>query len=127
MPGFLARTLITAFGLWLADVLLAGVHFDGALALFIAALLLGLTNAFIRPIVVVLTLPITLLTLGFFLLVVNGLMVLLVAYFMPSFHLEGLWTAILASIIVGLTGWAANAFIGEKGTVEVWRVKRGGQ
>lgn len=121
MRGFLARLFITAFGLWIADMLLAGVHFDGLAALWIAALLLGLVNAIVRPILIVLTLPFTLLTLGLFILVINGAMVLLVARLMPSFHVEGLWSAILASIIVGLTGWLANGFVGNRGTVEVWR------
>jgi putative membrane protein len=125
MRGFLARVLITAFGLWIADLVLAGVRFDGAGPLFLAAFLLGLVNAFIRPIVIILTLPFTLLTLGLFLFVVNGAMLLLVARFMDAFQLEGLWTAILASIIVGLTGWIANGFIGDRGRVEVWKTKQG--
>ena len=120
MRGFLARVLITAFGLWLADMLLAGVRFDGAGPLFIAALLLGVVNAVVRPVVVLLTFPFTFVTLGLFLLVVNGLMVLLVAWMMPAFHVEGLGPAILASIIVGLTAWAANWFIGDRGSIHVW-------
>lgn len=124
MRGFFARVLITAFGLWIADVLLAGVRFDGAGPLFLAAFLLGLVNAFIRPIVIVLTLPVTLVTLGLFLLVINGAMVLLVARLMDAFHLEGLGTAIVASIIVGITGWFANAFVGDRGKVEVWKVRQ---
>lgn len=123
MRGFLARVFITAFGLWVADVVLAGVRFDGAGPLFLAALLLGLVNAFIRPIVIVLTLPFTLLTLGLFLFVINGAMVLLVARVMEAFHLEGLGTAIIASIIVGITGWLANGFVGDRGKVEVWKAK----
>jgi putative membrane protein len=122
MTGFIARVLITAFGLWMADMLLGGIRFDGLLALWIAALLLGIVNAIVRPIVIFLTLPITLITLGLFLLVVNGLMVMLVGWLMPSFHIAGLGAAILASIIVGLTGWAANAFVGNR-RVEVWTVK----
>ena len=124
MRGFIARVLITAFGLWIADVLLAGVRFDGAAPLFLAAFLLGLVNAFIRPVVIILTLPFTLLTLGLFLFVINGAMLLLVARLMAAFHLEGLWTAILASVIVGLTGWIANGFVGDRGRVEVWKVKQ---
>jgi len=124
MRGFLARVLITAFGLWIADLLLDGLRFDGAGPLFLAAFLLGLVNAFIRPIVIILTLPVTLVTLGLFLFVINGAMLLLVARLMDAFHLEGLWTAILASVIVGLTGWIANGFVGDKGRVEVWKVKR---
>ena len=124
MRGFFARVLITAFGLWVADLLLGGLRFDGAGPLFLAAFLLGLVNAFIRPVVIILTLPFTLLTLGLFLFVINGAMLLLVARLMDAFHLEGLWTAILASVIVGLTGWIANGFVGDKGRVEVWKVKQ---
>ncbi len=123
MSGFIARVLITGFGLWMADMLLGGIRFDGVLSLWGAALLLGIVNAIVRPIVIFLTLPITLITLGLFLLVVNGLMVMLVGWLMPSFHLAGLGAAIFASIIVSLTGWAANAFVGNR-RVEVWTVKR---
>jgi putative membrane protein len=122
MFGFLARVLITAFGLWLADIVLDGVRFDGALSLFLAALLLGLTNAVVRPVVIFLTLPITLVTLGLFLFVINGLMVMFVAWLMPSFHLGGLVPAVLASVIVGLTGWVANAFVGER-KMEIWTAR----
>jgi putative membrane protein len=121
MRGFLARVLISAFGLWIADLVLAGVRFDGASSLFLAALLLGFVNAIVRPIVVVLTLPITLLSLGLFIFVINGAMLLLVARLMPSFHLEGLGTAIVAWVIVGLTNWVANGFIGHRGRVAVIR------
>ena len=124
MRSFLIRLIITAFGLWAADALLGGIHFDDVRSLWIAAMLLGLVNAFIRPVVFILTLPFTLLSLGLFIFVVNGLMVLLVASLMPSFHTEGLRSAIAASVIVGLTGWAANAFVGGKKSVEV-RVVRG--
>jgi len=114
MTSFFARLFVTAFGLWMADQLLSDVHFDTAVSLWIAALLLGFVNAVLRPIVFFLTLPITFLTLGLFIFVVNGAMVLLVARLMPSFHIDGLGTAILASIVVGLTGWAANTFIGKQ-------------
>jgi putative membrane protein len=59
-----------------------------------------------------------------FLLVVNGSMVMLVAWLMPSFHLAGLGSAILASVIVGLTGWLANAYVGDRARIEVWKTKR---
>src|SRR5256885_3012880 len=117
MRGFLARVLITAVGLWIADLLLAGIRFDGAGSLFLAAALLGVVNAIVRPIVILLTLPVTLLTLGLFLFVINGGMILLVAWMMPAFHVAGLSSAILASIIVGLTGWAANSYVGDRGAL----------
>lgn len=123
MRGFLARLFITAFGLFMADTVLSGIRFDGVMALWLAAFLLGMTNAFVRPLVILLTLPLTLVTLGLFLFVVNGAMVMLVAAIMPTFHSDGLGASILAAIFVGLTGWAANAFVGSKGRVEVWRVR----
>jgi putative membrane protein len=122
--GFIARVFITGLGLLLADALLPGVRFDGAVSLWLAALLLGVVNAFVRPLVILVTLPLTLLTLGLFLLVVNGMMVLLVAWLMPSFHIAGLGSAILAALIVGLTGWLANAYVGDRAKIEVWKVKR---
>ncbi len=114
MSSFIARVFLTAFGLWMADQILSGVSFDSAASLWIAALLLGIVNAIVRPVVFILTLPITLLTLGLFVFVLNGAMVLLVDRLMPSFQIDSLGTAILASIIVSLTGWAANAFLGKK-------------
>ena len=112
MLAFIARLLITAFGLWVADELLSGVQFDTTTSLLAAAFLLGLVNAVVRPVVFFLTLPITFLTLGLFILVINGCMVLIVSRIMSSFHIDSLGTAILASLIVGLTGWATNRFIG---------------
>jgi len=109
MRGFIFRVLITSLGLWLADTMLSRMSFDDAGTMILSALLLGIVNAFVRPIVVVLTLPITLLSLGIFLFVINGAMILLVAGVMPAFHLEGLGTAMVASIVVGLTSWLANA------------------
>jgi putative membrane protein len=112
MRSFIARLLVTAFGLWVAEEVLSGVYFDSTTALLTAALLLGLVNAVVRPVVFFLTLPITFLTLGLFILVINGCMVFLVSWIMSSFHIDNLGTAVLASLIVGLTSWAANRFIG---------------
>ena len=112
MNSFIARVFVTALGLWIAEEVLRGVYFDSTTALLGAALLLGLVNAVVRPVVVLLTLPISILTLGLFVLVINGGMVLLVSWIMSSFHIDSLGTAVLASLIVGVTGWAANQFIG---------------
>ena len=109
MRGFISRVLITSLGLWLADVMLSRMSFDDVPSMILSALLLGIVNALVRPFIVVLTLPITLLSLGIFLLIINGAMVMLVAHLMPAFHLEGLGTAVMASIVVGLTSWIANA------------------
>lgn len=115
--------LLTAFGLTLADFVLSGVSLDSWVTLAVAALLLGFVNAFVRPLVIFLTFPLTLFSLGLFLLVINGTMVMLVAWLVPSFHLDGLGWGVLAAIIIGLTGWIANAFVGPTGRVEVWTIK----
>jgi putative membrane protein len=115
MIGFIIRALIAAVGLWLASKVVHGIGYDSLKSLLWAALLLGLANAVVRPILILLTLPFTIITLGLFLLVINGLMLLLVAHFIHGFHVHGLWNAILGSIVVGLTGWVGSWFIGAGG------------
>ena len=124
MTGFIVRLLITACGLWLADALLDGVQISGPFTLLVAALLLGLVNAVVRPLVVLLTLPITFVTLGLFLLVINAAMLGLVAALLPGFSIAGLLSGIGAWLIVSLTGWLASQFIGPRGRYEVLVVER---
>ena len=121
MKGFFFRLVITGLGLWVAETIVPGVQIDGWGNLLVAALLLGIVNAVIRPIILILTLPLTVLTLGLFILVVNGISVALVAWLMPGFTLAGLWAAILTSIVVGLTSWLASAFVGGSGRIERYR------
>ena len=121
MKGFFFRLVITGLGLWVAETIVPGVEIDGWGNLVVAALLLGIVNAVIRPIILILTLPLTVLTLGLFILVVNGISVALVAWLMPGFTLSGLWAAILASIVVGLTSWFGSAFVGGSGRFERYR------
>ena len=120
MIGFLVRCLITALGLWVASALLPGVHSTGILSLIGAGLLLGVVNAVVRPIIVILTLPITIFTLGLFLLVVNALMVLLVSRMMHGFGVDGFGSAMLTAIIVTVVGWGGNAFVGPRGRFEMF-------
>ena len=119
MSGFWVRFLITACGLMLAAWQLDGIHLDGPLPLFFAALVLGVVNAIVRPVMLVLTLPITVVTLGLFLLVLNGAMFGLAALIVPGFVIDGFWTALFGAIIVSLTGMLASWFIGPKGRVEI--------
>jgi putative membrane protein len=116
--------LITAAGLWLASALLSGVVIDGIGTLLLAALLLGLVNAIVRPIVVFLTLPITLVTLGLFLLVVNAAMFGLVAALLDKFYVSGFWAAAFGAIIVSLTSIVASWYIGPDGRYQVMIVER---
>ncbi|HKS53830.1 MAG TPA: phage holin family protein [Steroidobacteraceae bacterium] len=124
MTGFLLRVAIVALGLWLATYILPGLYFDGPGTLLAAALLLGIVNAVIRPIAVVLTLPLTLLSLGLFLLVINAAMLGLVALLLSGFSISSFWTALGGALIVSLTGWIASGLIGNNGKVEVIRGRR---
>lgn len=115
MTGFILRAVIAALGLWLASRWVQGFTIDNVETLLLAGLLLGVVNAIVRPIAVILTFPITLVTLGLFLLVINAAMLGLVAWFLPGFHLSGFGAALLGAIIVGLTGWIGSWFIGSRG------------
>ena len=119
MTGFVLRVAIVALGLWLATLILPGLYFDSAGYLLGAALLLGIVNAIVRPIAVILTLPLTLLTLGLFLLVVNAAMLGLVAALLAGFQISSFWTALGGSLIVSITGWLASGLIGNNGKVQV--------
>ena len=124
MVGFLVRLAISALGLWLAQQIVPGVDIEGTGTLVAAALLLGIVNALVRPLAILLTLPITVLTLGLFLLVVNAAMFGLVAALLDGFHVAGFGAALLGSIVVGLTGWVASWYVGPRGRVEVLVVRR---
>lgn len=121
MTGFLLRVAIVALGLWLATYILPGLFFEGPGTLLAAALLLGIVNAIVRPIAVLLTLPLTLLTLGLFLPVINAAMLGLVALLLSGFQISGFWTAVGGALIVSLTSWVASGLIGNNGKVEVMR------
>ena len=117
---------ITAAGLWLADRWISGIVIDEPSTLVWAALLLGIVNAIVRPVAVFMTFPITLLSLGLFLWVINGAMLGLVAWLLSGFSVDGLWSAMLGSIVIGLTGWVGNAFISDRGRYEVVSVSARG-
>ncbi|MDH4133646.1 MAG: phage holin family protein [Gammaproteobacteria bacterium] len=127
MPGFLLRLAVAAFGLWLASELVPGIVIEGAWTLVGAALLLGIVNAVVRPALVLLTLPITVVTLGLFLLVVNAGMLGLVAWMFNGFAIAGFWAALLGAMVVSLTAWLASYFIGPRGRIEIIYVQRRGR
>jgi putative membrane protein len=124
MVGFLLRAAVTALGLWVASELLSGMTFDAPAKLVLAAVVLGVVNAVVRPLAFLLTLPLTVVTLGLFLLVLNAGMVALVAWLVPGFQISGFWTAMGAAIIVSLVSWAASSVIGTNGRIEIFTTKR---
>lgn len=113
-----ARLLIlwalNTLGLWAADYVFAGIRFESAGALWVSGLLLGLVNAVVRPVLILFTLPLTLFTLGLFLLVINALMVLLVANLVPGFHLAGFATGFWVALFLSLFGWVTNLVLGRR-------------
>lgn len=124
MNGFLLRLAITACALWLASVIIPGMSFATSWTLLWAALILGIVNALVRPIVVILTFPLTILTLGLFLLVVNAAMLGLVAAMLDGFTLSGFWSALFGALLVSLFSGIASNFVGPSGRYEVLVVSR---
>jgi putative membrane protein len=110
---FLIHWAITAVSLWIASKLFKGLKFASGGALVISALLLGFVNAIVRPLIIFLTLPLTLVTFGLFLLVINALMLLLVAKLVKGFTVSGFWTAFFASIFVSLLSIAIGSLVSE--------------
>lgn len=113
LARFIVRAIFAALGLWVAAGLVHGVGFDSTGSLVAAAVLLGIVNAFVRPVVYVLTLPLTVLTLGLFLLVVNAAMIGLVSVLVGGFHVHGLVPGILAAIITGVASWIGGMVMGD--------------
>ena len=111
MTPFFVRAAIAALGLWVATLLVGGITFANPLSLVLAALLLGVCNAVVKPVLVLLTLPATILTLGLFLLVINGLVLALVAWILPGFGIAGFGSAILGALVVSLISLVASAAI----------------
>jgi putative membrane protein len=110
--AFLLAWATTALSLWAASHIFAGLKFDNTSSLAVSALLLGLANAIVKPLLIVLTLPLTLLTFGLFILVINALVLLLVSKLVKGFHLTGFWTAFFASLFISILSIAIGALAG---------------
>jgi putative membrane protein len=121
MKGFVFRLVITAVGLLAAAEIVPGITIVGWRSLLVAALALGVVNAIVRPVLLFLTLPITVLTLGLFLLVVNGISLAIVAWLVPGFAVAGLGAATLGALVVGLTSWFASMFVSGSGRIVHFR------
>jgi len=110
MKRFLIHWLVIAIALWVTAYILPGVNFDSTTALAVAAIVLGLINAVVRPILTILTLPITILTLGLFYLVVNGFTFFLAAKVVPGFGVSGFWWAVLGALLVSIVSAFVSSF-----------------
>ena len=110
MTAFLIRWLVTTIAVFAAEKIIPGIHCNSAGALLGASLLLGIVNAFVRPILLLLSIPFIIVTMGFFILVVNALMLMLVAQIVPSFSVDGFWNAFFGSIVISLVSWILSSF-----------------
>jgi len=124
MQGIVVRTLVIAAGIAVAAWLIPGITIDGAGTLLLAALLLGLVNAFVRPLIILLTLPLTILSFGLFLIVINALMFGLVARFLDGFSVASGSAAVLGWLCVVIVSWVASWFIGPRGRYEIIVIQR---
>ncbi len=124
MTAFVLRAVFAALGLWLATEWVDGIAVDSAATLLMAGLLLGIVNATVRPLLMLLTLPLALFTLGFFLLVINAWMVGLVAWMLDGVTVAGFWPALWTSIIISLAGMLGNALFGQSRDVRI-DIRRG--
>jgi putative membrane protein len=117
--GFLLRVAVNALAIVLAASILPGIEVDGIVPALAAAVLLGLVNAFVRPVLLILTLPITLVTLGLFLLVLNGFCFWVVASLVKGFHVAGFGSALLGALVVSVVSWVVTTLISDSGRVVV--------
>ena len=113
--GVLLRWVINAFALWLVSLVVPGIEAESVAATFLAALVLGILNALVRPLLFLLTLPINLLTLGLFSLVINGVMLELTGTVVSGFHVHGMGSAILGALLLGITSFVLSAFVRDNG------------
>ena len=111
---FLARVLLNALAIGVAAWLVPGVQLAGPIPAIIAGVLLGFVNALVRPILILLTLPFTLLTLGLFIFVVNAICFALTAALVPGFDLSGFVAALFGALVVSIVSWVVNALLSDR-------------
>ena len=117
--GFVIRVLVNALALWLATEIVPGIETRSVTTLLVAAIVLGLVNAIVRPLLLILTLPLTLVTLGLFLFVLNALCLWLTSAIVPGFDVRGFWPAFGAALVVSALSWVVNGFVSDRGRVAI--------
>jgi putative membrane protein len=125
MPGILIRWLTTTAAILATAYVLDGIQVSGFFSAIFAAATLGILNAFFRPIALLLTLPINILSLGLFTFIINALMLKMASGLIPGFDVYGFWPAIFGSFLISVISWLLNSFISEKGTVTSINFKHG--
>jgi putative membrane protein len=116
--GLLIRWLILTVAIISASYLLEGIHISGFFSAFFAAAILGILNALFRPVLLLLTLPINILTFGLFTFIINALMLKMASGVIPGFEVHGFWTAVFGALIISVVSWLLNSFISDRGRIE---------
>ena len=114
MKSFAIRLVIQTLALLVVGYTVPGIVVEGVAPAIVAALIFGVINAIVRPLLLLLTLPITVVTLGLFILVINGLCLGLTAYLVQGFSIAGLWPAVLGAVVMSLISWTLNLFVHER-------------
>ena len=122
--GFILRLIVNAAALWVAAQLIPGIAVTGLTPLLLAALVLGLINAIVRPILLVLTLPLTLLTLGLFIFILNAFCLWLTSRIVTGFVVQTFGAAFLGALVVSVVSWLLTAFISDTGRVHRMEIRR---
>jgi len=126
MKGIFLRWLILTFSIIATSYLIDGIQVSGFLSAFFAAAILGILNAFFRPILLILTLPVNILSLGLFTFVINAVMLMMVSGVISGFKVYGFWSAVFGSLLISLVSWILTSFISERGTVRYIDLKNVG-
>ena len=126
MRGLFLRWLILTFSIIATSYLIDGIQISGFLSAFSAAAILGILNAFFRPILLILTLPVNILSLGLFTFVINAVVLMMVSGVISGFEVYGFWSAMFGSLLISLVSWLLTSFISERGTVQYIDLKNVG-
>jgi len=118
MIGFFLRWFILTSAIAVTSYLLDGIQVSSFSSAVFAAALLGILNAFFRPILIIVTLPINILSLGLFTFVINALLLIMVSGIISGFDVRGFWSAVFGSVLISVVSWLLNSFINERGTVK---------
>ena len=124
MNGLLVRWLLLTAAIIITSYLVQGIHVAGFFSAFFAAAVLGILNALFRPVLILLTLPLNILTLGLFTFVINAILLMMASGVVPGFYVRGFWSAVFGSIIISLVSWLLSSFINERGRIEYIDLKR---
>ena len=126
MNGLVIRWFILTIAIVITSYMVDGIVVSGFFPAIFAAAVLGILNAFLRPIALILTLPINILSLGLFTFVINAIMLKMASSIIPGFWVQGFWAAVLGSVLISIISWVLNAFVNERGNVQYIELKHKG-